>query len=55
MSAHTATILGRLPHLPLAVAATFVAQGQARRRRERALAALTEARGGPSGLTELER
>lgn len=44
MPTHTATILGRLPSLPLVVLATFVAQVRARERREQALAALIECR-----------
>lgn len=44
MPAQTATILGRLPRLPLAMLATFVAQGQARQRREQALVALAARR-----------
>jgi hypothetical protein len=45
MPTQTAIILGRLPRLPLAVLATYVAQRQARQRREQVLAALAQRRG----------
>lgn len=44
MPTQTATILARLPRLPFVVLATFIAQGQARERRDQELATLAARR-----------